>query len=266
MLVGGYECEVIAATASSITCITSSVDVSTRDQVVANLVSVNLAGHPSFTNQLDLNSTRDFGSPGWWIRMWSLSNYNSNQMREDNMQLSIGYRGDSLFSMYYLFGSKWETMLGVGAQTFGAQFMTYLVAPVTGDYRFVMSSDDNSFLYCRLQGAQKETTLFNNLLYTEPNLVYSIFPQRLSQKVFLQAGQRLRLRAVLVNTMTIDYLSIGLRIDPSEPLANIQSVAIGHGSDQTVNLTNPVFLQHHLLREIQVVSLSITYQREIQVC
>lgn len=197
--------------------------------------------------------------------MWPLSNYYSNQMREDNVQLSLGYRGDSLFSLYNMFGSDWNSKVGVDAQTFAAQFATLLVAPVSGDYRFVISSDDNVFLYCRLEGHETETTLFSNLPYTDANNVYSNLGQRLSQPVTLAAGQRLRLRALLVNVNTADYLSIGLRIDPSTAVENITEVVHGNGQVQEVDLTAPTFAHHHALRDIQVVSLTINYQREVQV-
>ncbi len=64
--------------------------------------------------------------------------------------------------------------------------------------------------------------------------------------------------------MSADYLSIGLRIDPTEEVSAISSVVHGDGNHQHVDLTNPSFLHHHALRDIQVVSLAINYQREVQ--
>lgn len=260
VIAGGRECKVLTSTASTITCVTSP-----SQEDIVRFVSVDGSGRPSFSKEIVANSSRAYGSPGWWIRLWPLSNYYSNQMRDDNVQLSLGYRGDSLFSLYYMFGTDWNSKIGVDSQTFAAQFATHLVAPVSGDYRFVVSGDDNVFLFCRLEGQRTETTLFSNLPYTDANNVYSNLGQRLSQPVTLLAGQRLRLRALLVNVNTADYLSVGLRIDPSTAVENITQVVHGNGQVQEVDLTSPTFAHHHTLRDIQVVSLTINYQREVQV-
>lgn len=264
VIVSGYDCIVQSVTSTTIVCQTSSIEHALRDLLITDNVIVSAQGLPSFRSDISLNSSRDYGSPGWWLHTWSLSNYYSNQMTDQNVLISMGYRGDSLFSFYYLFGSDWEQKAGVGLQTFAAQLQTYLVAPMEGYYSFYLSSDDNSFLYCKKSSEASETTLFNNIPYSDPNAIYTMLSARRSSRVYLNAGERLKLRAVLINTNTIDYISLGLRIDPVNNVSQINTIEHGDGLQQYVNLQDPVFMHHHSLRDIQVLTLSIDYQREVQ--
>jgi hypothetical protein len=84
-----------------------------------------------------LTSTRNYGSAGWWMKMWPLQYYTNNQMTDANVQISAGVRQALSFSFIDLFGWYWPGQLGYlsqngDPQVFAIDFATYLVAPYTG--------------------------------------------------------------------------------------------------------------------------------------
>jgi hypothetical protein len=86
-----------------------------------------------------LTSTRNYGSAGWWMKMWALQYYTNNQMTDANVQISAGVRQALSFSFIDLFGWYWPGQLGYlsqnsDPQVFAIDFATYLVAPYTGTH------------------------------------------------------------------------------------------------------------------------------------
>jgi hypothetical protein len=87
--------------------------------------------------QKQLPSSRNYGSAGWWMRMWPYAAYQNNQLTDANVQISANMRHALSFSFLDLFGYYWPGQLGYlsqywDPQAFAIEFSTYFVAPYTG--------------------------------------------------------------------------------------------------------------------------------------
>jgi hypothetical protein len=171
------------------------------------------------------------------------------------------------FGLYYDVGSDWPGQLGYSSRvwdsrSFVADYSTILVAPFTGVYVFyVMNIDETVSLYGSPYNTNQEKLLVNSAM-------------RKSFGVHLSAGDRYSLRARLINYAGPDNLHLALRIDP-EYFNGTKYLTDGLlGS--SVNLPeeaffpplqlSDTFLQHHAVRDIQQVQLSMVYKLEVQVC
>eukprot|EP01040_Poterioochromonas_malhamensis_P001800 gene1800-1926_t len=272
VFIGGLPCDVISADYSVVTCTTRSLESSFNYQ---GLIDTSLTA-PRFQRTVVANSSRNFGSPGWWVQLWSVTDYNSNTMTLKKMKLSFGFKQDMTFSLYQLVGSSWPSVLNYvdgsfSGLTFAADLSTFLVAPISGFYRFYVNSDDYNYLYGKLPGGSERLLLSTS--YTAIDDLYSNgFPSHISSSVYLKRGQRYKLRSRLVNSGgSQDFLRVGMRIDPNftDP-ANNQAIAGVMEDDfrfynySLTALQSNKFLHHHGLRTIQIVSLKIFYQQEIQ--
>ncbi len=241
---------------------------------------------PEFIRDVYGNSTRQSGSPGWWVKMWSYADYYSNRMTDANVDLQFAIKGDMSNSLYYLVGSDWNTRMGYSSDwyyphSFVADYVTTLIAPMTGDYTFYVSSDDTSYLYAsRITATAKDgrdilgtETLIRTSFYTGAlDDIYTKQEDRRSVTISLLRGEKLRLRCRLINTITADFLKIGLKIAPKYSangvLSDLSSTRVIENEKllpSLANVTSPLFLQHHSWRDVQIVTLSMKYQYEIQV-
>ncbi|RYG70220.1 hypothetical protein EON64_00755 [archaeon] len=290
VLVAGRVCDIQSADVEQIVCTTGDPDQSSLDSYRQQISQTDV---PSFASPLVANSTRNFGSPGWWMQMWNWTTYSANKMTERTVSLSKGWKADMSVGMHYALDSSWPSRLGYtsgagDSRVFAADFSTFLVAPVTGMYQFYMTSDDVSTLFGRRRGGVEEQLL--NVLYSDLGMYYVSSPSKRSKQVYLQRGERYGLRARLVNTGGPDYIEIGLKIEPNMTSNGmlwdavqeqqlvlsqqpISAFAEGGRAARLVdpslppllNLSSSVFMHHHALKEVQVLSLQMAYQYERQV-
>jgi hypothetical protein len=278
VLVGGLPCDVVTAEFEKITC---------RTRLNKNFNYLDDIAYqgtvPYFRLDRGNNVTRSYGSPGWWVNVWNWYDYQHNQMTKNNIRMSLGWKNDMFFGLYYALGSSWPNYYNYQANnvnwlTFAADLTTFLIAPFSGNYRFYVSSDDSNTLYGLnpIEHNPHETVLVTTT-YSAIGNIYSNFKQHMSKDIYLQRGQRYRLRSRLINTGGQDYLQIGLRIAPNmnapenfenlpvvaDDVANLDSRIYNYSLPTLLNSTQ--FLHHHSLKTIQIVSLQIFYQREIQV-
>lgn len=294
--VAGRPCVILSSDHEEIVCETTPGNVSDISEAismssVSNFTDVNMlpqeAPVPQYRYEAFGNSTRQSGSPGWWVKMWSYSDYYYKRMTAANVDLEYAIKGEMANSLYYLVGADWTSKMGYSSDwaythSFAADHVTNLIAPISGNYTFFVNSDDTSFLYVShvtvgsdgqdIVGAEKliRTSYYVGAL----DDIYSKQSDRMSKTVTLQRGEKLRIRCRLINTITADYLKIGLKIAPryesdgtlSDLFANKTKWAANeHLLPSLANVTSPIFLQHHAWRDVQVVSLNMKYQYEIQV-
>lgn len=86
-----------------------------------------------FTKESLLSSSRTYGSPGWWMKLWD----SASELTDENVRISGGIREDLLLSFWFKFGSNWPENIGYIShgntlQSYRAEFRTILTAPFTG--------------------------------------------------------------------------------------------------------------------------------------
>jgi hypothetical protein len=183
---GGVLCDVISSTFDTLTCKTRAVD-----QLANPSLNSLLFGQSAVTFQA--NSSRAFGSPGCWVKMWT---YGSANVGKDSYAVQFPWRTGFYFSMYYEFGgSDWPTTASTGMTTlrFVADISTILVAPYSGLYTFYLSGDDVASLYGHLLSTATEDLLASTTY--APGNEFFYFPSQISVAVRLARGQRYALRA-----------------------------------------------------------------------
>lgn len=245
---GGLPCAIVSASVDTIICRTSSSVTSS----IKSKIGQNNQGLPYFTSQVNVTSSRDYGSPGWWIKLTDSS----------NKEISLSFKSDMLFSMYYGLSSTWYTDFNLTSVVYTAEMSTYLTAPFSGYYRFYMSTDDSGELYGTQTGTTSEQLLLSTS-YTDINDIYGSLSGHISSEIFLNRGDKYKLRLVASNYAGPDYVSLGLKIRPMIG-ADLSKAAVGNGLQQA-DVNSSTFLRHHALQEVQIVSLSMLYHREIQV-
>lgn len=269
VLVGGRPCAVESADMETITCRTAR-DEETLSQAHNQIVR-DAQGLPYFNHAFQANSSRSYGSPGWWIRMWNSTSYNANRMTARNFVRSMGWKGDMQFSLSsfmsdwpgklnYISAASWDPAI------FAADLSTNLLAPFTGIYQFYMTSDDSGNLYGRRAGEAEKLLLTTS--YSGRGDYYTNPSAKKSKLVYLQRGERYPLRARLVNTGGPDYIEIGMKILPNYTsdglLWDDAHPATADPSLPAYNLSSDVFRHHHTLKDIQIISLSMAYRQEQQ--
>lgn len=272
VLAAGRPCEIVTADYEEITCITQEGNVTEFSQLVRKSAS----GVPSFLKTANGTSLRNVGSSGWWVKMWSMADFQNNRLTDPFVDLQFAFKNEMSFSFMYWIGSNWPSLLGyssgVGEQyMYAADFNTVMTAPISGFYRFYMSSDDNGYIYGNKNGAA--STLILSTIYRSYEDLYSSPAGQMSGNIYLNRGERYNLRVRLLNGGgTYDFLQIGLRIMPNynangtlSDLDNQRREEPNSFLPALRNLTSKEFLHHHALRDVQVVSLSIKYQLEVQV-
>jgi hypothetical protein len=304
ILVGGIPCDIVKVDFEEIQCRTrSKLDSHTNpsdDSVASSIVQTHIgqvgspaSGHPLpvFKNTFSLNSTRNSGSPGWWVNVWNMQRYQNNQLTQANIAFSFGWKEEMSYSLYYGISNSWPYLYSYNSiiydwLAYAADVTTQLVAPVDGFYRFYMNCDD----ICSLYGSHINTGSGSASFSLSPEVLlmsttYSYVTNTLYGKsskgydLFLKRGERYRLRVRLVNTGGADYLKIGMRIQPNETMNSSSYSALMEESSSfsqdfdkrmynfsmTTWKESPEFQHHHSVKMIQIVSLQIFYQREIQV-
>lgn len=89
--------------------------------------------------ELLLASKRNYGSAGWWLKLWDNTAYAANTRLDEQVRFSMGLRQAVSFSLIDLFGNNWPSKLEYASKTgsvhfFSMDLSTYLVAPYEGIY------------------------------------------------------------------------------------------------------------------------------------
>ena len=148
--VGGVLCDVQSADGYHIYCLTRPGR--------SNLTSLLTSSHKFIDQHTVLNTTRGYGSPGWWIKMWNYDDYAKGRVgKAAYVKESFGWRQSSYFSLWNLYGSNWPASLGFQSQSstynyFASDMATVLTAPYTGYYTFYLCTDDAGDLYLSKTG------------------------------------------------------------------------------------------------------------------
>ena len=282
----GQRCNVLTADFNTLICQTSSVENSALSSFLSSLNhfedtvdhSEQKLSFPS--SHWKYNTTRRYGSAGWWVRLWDWNSYQTNRYHMSNVRVSFGLHQGMQFGLSYDVGGDWPSKLGYSSANwnwaaFVADYSSLLVAPFTGNYFFyIMDVSDSASLFgakYSVAGPVKVTLLVSSSQSSSPtfNLNYQSESIEVSSGVYLTAGERFYLRARVVNYGGSDNIHLAMRIDP-QYINGTRYLADGSSSlpeeifSPPLTLSDSV-LQHHSIPDIQVIYLSMNYQLEIQV-
>lgn len=277
---GGKPCTVLSATVTQITCRTSAAlsDDELRSYLTVSHADLQNSVPPTFkAPNLHLNSTRPYGSPGWWVKVkdWTYG----------NVAMEFGLRQSLSFGFSYNFDYYWYSTLGYNSQSseprqYKADFYSIFTAPYTGNYSFYMSVDDSGRIYGAREVADgsftSETQLLSIPYYTGLGN-YFLYPNSIPRtpEVHLDRGERYLLHVYAVNSGGADFVEVAMRIDPAYDsltggLIDAQNELADKEetpeiSPETVAEFSSTFLEHHALRDVQLISLNMKYHYEVQV-
>ena len=185
---GGEPCDIISSDLTTIICRTRPHPVSEDKETVGAVMG---SGRPQL-----MESSRQSGSPGWWMKMWDRSDYNNGRGGNDGyVKKSFGWRERGFFSLYYLYGSRWyDDFAWSSGYFFGMQAATEFTAPYTGYYFFLLSTDDVGELYGSIDAAgNNEFLVSRSHNWRTPGEYYEEEGQ-ISGRIQLDKGARLFLR------------------------------------------------------------------------
>eukprot|EP01036_Dinobryon_divergens_P038166 gene38166-50050_t len=154
VFVGGVLCDVTASTEYQISCTTRR----GREDLLSLLTPTT---HELNDRTMVLNSTRGFGSPGWWVKMWNYNDVVNKRVGNDvYVKESFPWRQGMYFSLYNLYGSNWPSILGYSSMSsqyyyYASDLATVLTAPYTGYYTFYLCTDDAGDLFISTTGVGK---------------------------------------------------------------------------------------------------------------
>jgi len=152
-----------------------------------------------------------------------------------------------------------DTGFDTYSQNYWADAGAVFAAPFTGNYTFYTVGDDNQYLYAssiEVGGADEALLCYNSYV---GNGDYYAQASQISQQVWLTEGEELFLRYRMQNWNGGDYSSLSVKIAP---------VYDDNGGDELLyNDTQlpPTLLQHHSVKEVQELDLTLQLEREIQV-
>lgn len=235
-------------------------------------------------------STRGFGSAGFWLKMWDSVAVGKNTFTNDLVRVSLGFRQGLQYGFSFNMNTyNWPQMVGytsgaTDARVFGADYVGVLVAPYTGQYQFFANADDSLKVYGApyISGTSygAETLLISVSSYTVPADFVTYAAINRSPTIYLRRGSRYKLRIRLINTGGADNIHVAMRVDPTyNPLTgNLvdgEQRLNGMNGNQAPEMLlqesatplqfSDTFLRHHSLKDIQNVSVSAAFQREVQV-
>jgi len=201
---GGALCDVISSTDNMIQC--------TTRQAQNNILQFFSPTQQFLQSDLVLNTTRGFGSPGWWIKIWDYSDIANKRTGIDRYaKLSFGWRQSMYFSLYNLYGSSWPTDLNYvskysySSYYYAADTASVFVVPYTGLYTFHICTDDRSTLYMSRVGIGKaETAIASCSSYCSDGNFW-MFSSQISSAIPLEFGERIYLRMRTVSNILSIY-------------------------------------------------------------
>jgi hypothetical protein len=202
--VGGLPCIV---TESEITFIRCTTKPRLNETTASAFMSAHLASSSS-SSPITLKSLRDFGSQGWWVKVWDRDDANNRNVGlENKTNIQFGWRQDMYFSMFNRYGGwDWASNVGFSAVRdlyFVADAGAVFIAPYTGKYIFYTVGDDNQYLYAssiEMKGSDEKMLCYNNYV---PNGDYFTSSSQTSAEIQLVEGERLFLRYRMVHYSSI---------------------------------------------------------------
>lgn len=220
----GRKCEVISSKPTEIKCITSS---------SADDISETDAKNLMLGQKLELNSTRPYGSPGIWIKLWGFDNPSGSAylncfndlvcIRSDALKsFSAPWRQGIAFSMRRNFGDDWPSKLSNHKSHFEyhSEARTLLVAPYSGIYIFHFSVPFVGLVYGGDDGGKL-------MIWQKQGWSEGWFNSLKSEPVRLKRGQRFPLRILTVNANSEDYFGLSLQIKPDRTSIETGAVLVG---------------------------------------
>lgn len=276
--VGGLPCEVIFSSWNTITCKTSPklslpevIALANTNTLISTLQSPNM--------QI---SSRNQGSPGWWLKIWDATDVWANKLDHDMINFQFGWRQKFYFSLSDFFGWDWyqTTTANIMYQSsvYGFDAGAIFIAPYAGFYTFYVASDDYSYLYASSEGMEvNEKLIAYNPSYTSSKKFFQ-FKSQISASLPLRQGEKLFLRYRGVNTGSYDSFLLAVKISPQfncyGALMNDWDPEITYSCPASINSSEFILpesnfpeslLQHHSVFETQAVTISYKYNREKQV-
>jgi len=196
--VGGVPCDVTSSTQNIIYC--------TTRPATSNLLSLLTPSKQFRDPHLVLDTTRGFGSPGWWVKMWDYSAYQKNRVGNDKyLAQAFGWRQNMYMSLYNQYGSNWPSKLNFSTGSssyFVADTASTFVAPYTGYYTFHICTDDVGTLYMSKVGVGIAETKIAYCPSWCSDGDFWKFTSQISQGIPLIRGDRIYLRIQTVSVFS----------------------------------------------------------------
>ena len=90
-----------------------------------------------FINNTTISSNRNYGSAGWWMKLWDSGKYQQNQLTDSTIAISNRLSQALSLSLTDLFSTSWPLYMNYNSQysdsrRFAADFSCYFIAPYTG--------------------------------------------------------------------------------------------------------------------------------------
>lgn len=198
---GGQLCPVVSSDLNVITCRTSSSPPFRVDELLNG-------------DNFIANSTRDYGSSGVWVKLWSCV-YCSSIGNDHKTSLTFPWRSGLSLSLWYSFGSNWPQQAGTSTVVFTADIHTILTVPYSGYYSFYLNVDDSAQLYGSIMtdGVPAGEILLASSYYQPPDEFFA-YTSQISRPMHLLRGQRYRLRIRAVSRYSGALISVLLGVQP----------------------------------------------------
>ena len=190
---GGVPCDVLSSTDNVIRCTTRKAPISLTQYLSPS--------YQFLQSNLILNTTRGYGSPGWWIKIWDyLDNTNKRVGIDRYAKMSFGWRQSMYFSFYNLYGSSWMSNLNYvsnyyySSTYYAADTASVFIVPYTGLYTFHICTDDYSTLYISTVGIGiAETAIASCPAYCLDGNFW-LYASQISSPIPFEYGDRIYLR------------------------------------------------------------------------
>ncbi|GAB3540662.1 hypothetical protein GCM10027443_38910 [Pontibacter brevis] len=104
--------------------------------------------------------------------------------------------------------TSFATPRNVGNQYF-SRARGYVVAPMTGEYTFMLAGDDRAELWLSTDGSPANKRMIASVMSHTGQYQYNRYPSQTSATVTLQAGQRYYIEALHREYRGVDHLSVG---------------------------------------------------------
>lgn len=194
VIVAGEPCTVLSSNPNQITCVTGpSTAVSESVALDQSVVAAVQSGY-----NLELNSSRPYGSAGAWIKVWNTTKIGS----DSRAVLSFPWRNGLNIAFYYMFGGNyWPSQNGISgisnSLVFSLQLETVFIAPYSGRYKFYFAADDYGTVY-DASGA----VIANMPGYVLPDN-FNAYASQTSKWIRLYCGQRYPIKITSVWVLSL---------------------------------------------------------------
>ncbi len=123
-------------------------------------------------------------------------------------------------------GDYWRVFMGDDWAGYGARLRGYVIAPVTGSYRFYIAGDDAAQLWLSPSNSQFDREKIAYLESATNPMEWDKFPSQTSVEINLVAGQKYYLEAILKQQFGDDHMQIGWATPGSPNITVIPSAAL----------------------------------------